>query len=119
MDASDGDNVRRSPQADLPVIRLLPDLIERLRQHVIKFLTYAIQSPFIMLKILYPLEVTDCHAPGIRHDVRQNRHTAFVKDSIGIRVDGTVGAFEDDVCPDLIHIVHRDHATKRGRGFAR
>src|SRR5690242_6618034 len=89
---ADSIDVCSGSHVDVVVLACLVDLSECLLHYRLQPLVNLFCAPIEMLEILDPLEVTSADSPGIREDVRNQRHISLEQNLIGLRRSRTIGA---------------------------
>src|SRR5215210_6535455 len=114
-DAPDGDRVGALPHRERTFLVHSPRLGERARDDVVQLGVHLRFLPEVLLQPLYPLEVRDDDAAGVREDVREHEDSAVLQNAVRLRRHRPVGALADDSGPDLVGVVTGDHLLEGAR----
>ena len=92
---SDSNDVGSRPQGDVTLLRILPDIFERIIHRSIEFLSDAIERPAIVLPILDPFKIAHCDAPRVGQNIRQDNHATLMQLLVGAGMNWAVGGLDD------------------------
>src|SRR5438270_9870285 len=104
-DSSDAERQRRQSQSHVLLLRERGRCVERRRHNVAKLAVYLVLAPEVRLDVLYPLEIANRYAAGVREDVWDDVHAARRERVIGLRRRRPVRALNDELGADLVCVL--------------
>src|SRR5687768_4529301 len=111
-DPVDREHVRGSAHVHVVLLGKRRNIVEGANHDLAQPLIHDFLAPIVAFAILYPLEVADGHAAGIRENVGYDEYALGIQDRVGGSRGRSVRSFGNDLRLDRSGVLARYHVLE-------